>query len=102
MTSTPVKEYVVRILAPSGVKGAGYLVTDKHVLSCAHVVASALGVPDTQPNPPDAAAHSDSDAHWRLRERTQAEQPADGPRWKEGDSAASDSQVGWTTRRPLM
>ena len=102
MTSTPVKEYVVRILAPSGVKGAGYLVTDKHVLSCAHVVASALGVPDTQPNLPDAPAHSDSDLHWCLRERTRGNSAADGPRRKEGDSAASDSQVGWTTRRPLM
>jgi len=44
---------IVRIKTPGGaVVGAGFLVADKQVVTCAHVVAQALGVPYDSPQPP--------------------------------------------------
>lgn len=46
---------VVRILDPAGaVAGAGFLVSDRHVLTCAHVVARALGLTDLSAAMPEA------------------------------------------------
>jgi hypothetical protein len=41
----------VRVLGPRGPVGAGFLVDQRHVLTCAHVVANALDVPDDGPRP---------------------------------------------------
>lgn len=46
---------VVRIYSNSGkVIGAGCLVSQKHILTCAHVVADALGIPRNTSEMPDA------------------------------------------------
>ncbi len=43
---------LVRILGPDGAApvGAGCLVTDRHVVTCAHVIAEALGIDEMQPD----------------------------------------------------
>ncbi|MGK7928120.1 MAG: trypsin-like peptidase domain-containing protein [Spirulina sp.] len=42
------KASVVRIYHGNGaVVGAGFLITQKHILSCAHVITAALGLPNT-------------------------------------------------------
>lgn len=38
---------IVRIRAGGHVVGAGFLVSERQVLTCAHVVAQSLGIPDT-------------------------------------------------------
>src|ERR1700745_116388 len=44
-----------RVLDPAGkVSGAGYLVADRYVLTCAHVVADTLRIPQDSPEPPAA------------------------------------------------
>ena len=51
---------IVRVHASDGtVVGAGFLVTDRHVLTCAHVVASALGLPEDTPALPQVELHLD-------------------------------------------
>jgi WD40 repeat protein len=40
-----------RVLGPRGPVGAGFLVDARHVVTCAHVVAAALDVPDDGPRP---------------------------------------------------
>ena len=51
--TAPLTDSVVRIRATDGrVIGAGFLVSDRHVLTCAHVVAQALGLPETVPDAP--------------------------------------------------
>src|SRR4051794_31150720 len=46
---------ITRIFSPSGaIEGVGCLVSDGHVLTCAHVVAEALGIEATTPEPPTA------------------------------------------------
>ncbi len=49
---------LVRILADGGpaarVVGAGFLVSSRHILTCAHVVADALGIPEGAPAAPPA------------------------------------------------
>src|SRR5438105_2211002 len=45
---------IVRVLDPTGkiIIGSGFLVSERHALTCAHVVAQALGLPeDTQECP---------------------------------------------------
>jgi hypothetical protein len=39
--------------------GAGFLVADQTVLTCAHVVAAALGLADTQPERPTGIVELD-------------------------------------------
>jgi len=54
------KTPIVRIRDSNGaVVGAGFLVTERHVFTCAHVVASALDIADTTPNTPQAEVHLD-------------------------------------------
>jgi tetratricopeptide (TPR) repeat protein len=49
----PLNSAIVRIRAVDGrVVGAGFLVDQSHVLTCAHVVAKALGLPDHVPEMP--------------------------------------------------
>jgi hypothetical protein len=51
---------IVRILAENGqVVGAGFLVSERRVLTCAHVVAQALGVHDDVAESPQAAISLD-------------------------------------------
>ena len=51
---------IVRIRTADGrIVGTGFLVTGRHVLTCAHVVASALGLSHDDPNPPQADLHLD-------------------------------------------
>ena len=51
---------IVRVLTPTGeVAGAGFLVSPTRVLTCAHVVAQALGAPDDTPEPPDGDVQLD-------------------------------------------
>jgi len=58
--TTSLNSAIVRIRAPSGtVVGTGFLVTGRHVLTCAHVVTSALGLSQDPPNPPKADLHLD-------------------------------------------
>ena len=58
--TTFLESAIVRIRAINGtVVGTGFLVTGRHVLTCAHVVASALGLPHRAPNPPQADLHLD-------------------------------------------
>jgi hypothetical protein len=49
---------IARILRPTkdgfGTVGAGCLVSARHILACAHVVAGALGLSASDPTPPDA------------------------------------------------
>ena len=51
--AAPLKSSVVRIYSKSGkVVGAGFLVSSKYILTCAHVVTYALGIhPNTQEQP---------------------------------------------------
>jgi tetratricopeptide (TPR) repeat protein len=51
--TAPLESSIVRFRKSNGaVVGAGFLVSDKHVLTCAHVVADALGIArDTQDRP---------------------------------------------------
>src|SRR4051812_60320 len=52
--SHPLHASVVRIWAEGGrIVGTGFLVTDRHLLTCAHVVAQALGIAQDAPGPPD-------------------------------------------------
>jgi len=51
----PLNSALVCIRAPNSVVvGVGFLVTDRHILTCAHVVVIALGLPDDPPDPPQA------------------------------------------------
>ncbi len=51
---------IVRIRAANGaVAGAGFLVDEQHILSCAHVVVSALGLPGDAGGLPNADLHLD-------------------------------------------
>ena len=50
------KNGIARIQHPNGaVVGAGFLVTDRHLLTCAHVVTAALALPQTTQEKPDDA-----------------------------------------------
>jgi len=58
--TTSFNSAIVRIRTPNGtVVGTGFLVTGRHVLTCAHVVTGALGLPHRAPNPPQADLHLD-------------------------------------------
>lgn len=47
----PLSSAVVRIRAADGrIVGAGFLVGERQALTCAHVVAGALGLPDSTGN----------------------------------------------------
>ncbi len=51
---------IVRIRAADGtIVGAGFLVDKQHILTCAHVVASALGLPGDTDDLPNADLHLD-------------------------------------------
>jgi S1-C subfamily serine protease len=51
---------IVRIYSNSGqVIGAGFLVSQKHILTCSHVVASALKIPQTTSEMPTASIRLD-------------------------------------------
>ena len=51
---------LVRIHTPDGhVVGAGFLVGERHILTCAHVVAGALGLADDTPEKPQAPVSLD-------------------------------------------
>src|SRR5579884_834433 len=46
---------IVRIRTPDRtVVGAGFLVDQQHIFTCAHVVTQALGLPEETPNAPSA------------------------------------------------
>src|SRR5215210_3274877 len=48
----PLASCVVRIQTRDGtIVGAGFCVSDRHVLTCAHVVIQALGLPEDSPGP---------------------------------------------------
>ncbi len=52
---TPLESAIIRIRTADGiVVGAGFLVTGRHILTCAHVVAEALDLPHDTPDPPQA------------------------------------------------
>jgi KaiC/GvpD/RAD55 family RecA-like ATPase len=58
--AVPLEPSVVRIYSKSGkVVGAGFLVSSKHVLTCAHVVTDALGIPRTTQEQPDGVINLD-------------------------------------------
>ncbi|MBD2538188.1 SUMF1/EgtB/PvdO family nonheme iron enzyme [Coleofasciculus sp. FACHB-SPT36] len=58
--AVPLELSVVRIYSKSGkVIGAGFLVSSKHVLTCAHVVTDALGIPRTIQEQPDGVINLD-------------------------------------------
>ena len=51
---------IVRIFDTAGaVAGAGFLVSDRHVLTCAHVVVRALGMLDATTEMPEALLRLD-------------------------------------------
>ncbi len=51
---------LVRIRTTDGhVVGAGFLVGERHILTCAHVVSQALGLPDHPPDPPQEVVSLD-------------------------------------------
>lgn len=53
--AAPLELSIVRIYSNSGkVIGAGFLVSQKYILTCAHVVADALGLPRTTAQMPDS------------------------------------------------
>jgi hypothetical protein len=58
--TTPFSSSIVRIRTPAGVVcGAGFLVAERQVITCAHVVADALGLARTTPETPTAAVALD-------------------------------------------
>ncbi|MBP5977948.1 trypsin-like peptidase domain-containing protein [Brasilonema sp. CT11] len=58
--TTPLESSVVRIYSNSGkVVGAGFLVSQKHILTCAHVVAYALGLARNIVEKPEQAVSLD-------------------------------------------
>jgi len=58
--TTSLESAIVRIRTANGtVVGTGFPVTGRHVLTCAHVVTGALGLPHDTPNPPQADLHLD-------------------------------------------
>ena len=58
MSSFSLESALVRLLvdeqSPRKPVGAGFLVTPKHVVTCAHVVNDALGYPQSRPDLPDS------------------------------------------------
>jgi hypothetical protein len=57
---TTIEPSIVRIRAPDGgTVGAGFLVAEGQVLTCAHVVAAALGLPEDTPETPQAVVYLD-------------------------------------------
>ena len=51
---------IVRIRTADGrVIGAGFLVSQRHILTCAHVISQALNLPDTPADPPQEAISLD-------------------------------------------
>jgi WD40 repeat protein len=51
---------IVRLFTSGGaVAGAGFLVSQRHVLTCGHVVAQALGIPQDSPDPPTGQVQLD-------------------------------------------
>jgi hypothetical protein len=63
------KPCIVRIRRPTGeVTGAGFLVGEKHILTCAHVLAEALGIAQDQVDLPEESVQLDFPP--RLLERT--------------------------------
>lgn len=58
--AAPLESSVVRIYSKSGkVIGAGFLVSSRHVLTCAHVVTDALGISRTTQEQPDGVINLD-------------------------------------------
>jgi WD40 repeat protein len=58
--AAPLESSVVRIYSKSGkVVGGGFLVSSKYVLTCAHVVTDALGIPRTTQDQPDGVINLD-------------------------------------------
>ena len=58
--TAPLNSAIVRIRAANGtIVGTGFLVTSRHVLTCAHVIASALDLPHDIPDLPQADLHLD-------------------------------------------
>src|SRR4051812_58393 len=54
MTDPSPDGFIARILGPNGrAAGAGALVTERHVVTCAHVVNAALGLDPRQQRQPD-------------------------------------------------
>lgn len=55
-----IKSSVVRILSQSNeIVGVGFLISNKHVMTCAHVVAAVLNVSDESPDAPDGVISFD-------------------------------------------
>jgi formylglycine-generating enzyme required for sulfatase activity len=55
-----VREHLMRVRDPKdGVHGAAFLVGPRTVVTCAHVIARALGLPDDQPDKPDGGVELD-------------------------------------------
>lgn len=52
--ATQLKASLVRIVGKNGPVGSGFLVSKKHVLTCAHVVVQALGISSDTEEAPDA------------------------------------------------
>jgi S1-C subfamily serine protease len=60
VTSAILDPAIVRIYTAQGrVAGAGFLAGERRVLTCAHVVAAALGLPDDAPEAPQADVQLD-------------------------------------------
>ncbi len=58
--SNSLESSIVRICSANGVVvGAGFLVAERHALTCAHVVAGALGLADDAPEKPQAPVYLD-------------------------------------------
>ena len=58
--TTPLESAIVRIRTANGtIVGAGFLVTDRHILTCAHVVADALDLPHDSPDAPQGELNLD-------------------------------------------
>src|SRR3712207_1977143 len=56
----PLAPCVVRMYGDRGaIVGTGFRVSDRHVLTCAHVVAQALGVPEETPDSPTGEVRLD-------------------------------------------
>ncbi len=59
---------LVRIRTPDGhVVGAGFLVGGRHILTCAHVVAGAMGLADDAPEKPLAPVSLDMPTNCATR-----------------------------------
>ena len=65
MIDQPFETCIVRLLTIDGIAGTGFLVSDNYAITCAHVVAKALSIPENKHNKPEGKLYLGV-PHYRL------------------------------------